>query len=213
MSTDRFFATHVESAHPDEFVVWDHATDLPVASFHVAGFDADAPYVITQANRADHLANVLNAAPRFKVGDRVEFTRLVEVGDIVAVDEGSTGTIINFERGRDGWIAVQMDYLYHAALLLDWDGAVYVYGYDHGTLQQAVAETLRLIDTPAPAYTLDGEPVNIIELLKENWTALNPETGTEADQVLDELYELDEVGKSVTFGGGAAAAFVLARVR
>ena len=69
------------------------------------------------------------------------------------------------------------------------------------------------VDTPAPAYTLDGEPVDIYEFLDANRTALDPDTGTESDDVLETLYAPLQPGESVTFGGGAAAAFVLARVR
>jgi hypothetical protein len=66
------------------------------------------------------------------------------------------------------------------------------------------ATSLESMPLPSRSFTLDGEPVSLTDLLDAN------------PEMIDEAFVRDvaslSVGESIDLGGGAGAAFVLARV-
>jgi hypothetical protein len=207
----RFQVDHGSLAYPNASHIDDAATGRTVAIFPSPDdMAADHPYAVTQARRAEFLADTLNRVPRFRVGDRVRFIREVEEcfpSDPVPV--GATGTIRHIERGYPDYIAVRLDDPILVAMFAEWDGCVWIHGEPlDRSLEQAAAETFEHTDDPAAAYLLNGEPVDLLAFLDAN---LDPIDGT-WDAMLAECAIALEPGESVTFGGGAAAVSRLTRV-
>ena len=204
----RFEAAHGELICPDSSIVFDNELGRIVATFHSTPDDPFSPLAVRQAKRAEFLAAALNAAPRIRVGDRVVFVRDASTYPVAYVPAGSTGTVTDIVRDDEPYrVEVRMDDPRLIANLLEWDGEYWVQGSEPDDIPESFAhDVIRTTNTPAPMYTLDGHLVDMVEFLRDN------QHDPDFDGMVEDIATLDP-GQVIVFGGGAAATFILRRVR